>query len=224
MVARRSTTADRIAEAARRRFNARGYAITTLTEIAAEVGISQGNLTYHYPTKRDLVTRIQEQVAERIAEWRTEHRRGEVEDDYIRRLLFAIELMSTYRFLLRDDAQIEPGPDHQKPHRVLVDDFSALRRLLGRVERAELFRRDIEIEVDVLSRSLWILTRYWVDHVSEMELRDELDPDDRRRGVDHHLAALLPNLTAAGRRRFEAAVERAAPATGATVAVPHATP
>ncbi|MEM9566148.1 MAG: TetR/AcrR family transcriptional regulator [Actinomycetota bacterium] len=222
-MARRSTTADRIAEAARRRFNARGYAVTTLTEIAAEVGISQGNLTYHYPTKRDLVTRIQQQVAEQIAERRVAHHAGEVEDDYVRHLSLTIGLMATYRFLLRDDAQIEPGLDHQRPHGVLVDGFAALRRLLDRVERADLVRRDIEVDLEVLSRALWMLTRYWVDHVSEMELLDELDADDQLRGVANHLAALLPNLTAAGRRRFEAALDRATP-TAAVVGAPDDTP
>ncbi|MEM7023448.1 MAG: helix-turn-helix domain-containing protein [Pseudomonadota bacterium] len=52
---RRSPTAERIVEAARRRFNQRGYSATSLHEIAASIGISQGNLTYHFPSKRDLV-------------------------------------------------------------------------------------------------------------------------------------------------------------------------
>ena len=204
---RQPTTAERILEAARRRFNEKGYASTTLTEIAASVGISQGNLTYHFPTKRDLVTRLQEEVAERIAERRVGDRPGKVEDDYVEHLSLAMELTARYLFLLRDDAQIEPGPDHQSPHRVLVDDYAALRGLLQRIDRAGLFRKDMEVELDVLGRSLWVLSRYWMDYLSEMELCRDIGWEDQLRGIEHHLALLLPNLVAAGRRRFTRALE-----------------
>ncbi len=204
---RQPTTAERILEAARRRFNEKGYASTTLTEIAASVGISQGNLTYHFPTKRDLVTRLQEEVAERIAERRVGDRPGEVEDDYVEHLSLAMELTARYLFLLRDDAQIEPGPDHQSPHRVLVDDYAALRGLLERIDRAGLFRKDMEVDLDVLGRSLWVLSRYWMDYLSEMELRRDIGWEDQLRGIEHHLALLLPNLVAAGRHRFTRALK-----------------
>lgn len=204
----RPTTADRIVEAARQHFNEKGYAATTLAEIAASLGISQGNLTYHFPTKRDLVTRIQERVAHQIEEHRAAHHPGAVEDDYVDHLMFAMQLTATYRFLLRDDAQIEPGPDHQSPHRVLVDDYAELGDLVRRVQRADLFRRDVDVDVDTLTRSLWILSRYWMDHLNEMELRREVSPEDQRRGIAHHFAVLRPNLTAGGRRRFDAALER----------------
>lgn len=205
----RSSTADQIVEAALSRFNDKGYAATTLAEIAASVGISQGNLTYHFPTKRDLVTRLQERVAERIADRRARHRSGEVEDDYVDRLRFFMELTATYRFLLRDDAQIEPGPDHQTPHQVLVDDFAALRGFLDRIDASGMFRNDLDVDLGVLSRSLWVLNRYWMDHLSEMELRREISREDQWRGIEHHFAVLLPNLTAAARRRFRAALGRA---------------
>ena len=51
---KRSATASRILEASRKLFNAKGYTATSVTEIAASLGISQGNLTYHFPTKQAL--------------------------------------------------------------------------------------------------------------------------------------------------------------------------
>lgn len=207
---RGSTTADLIVEAARRRFNERGYAATTLTEIASIVGISQGNLTYHFPTKRDLVTRMQEHVAEAVGRHRASPAPGDLEDDYVRHVLFTMEITAAYRYLLRDDAQIEPGPDHQTPHAVLVNGRAALRALLERVHDSGMFRNDIPADIETLTTCLWILDRYWVDHLSEMELRSEIDRHDQRRGVEHHLALLLPNLNAPARRRFEAALARSA--------------
>ena len=203
-----SPTATAIVDAARRRFNERGYAASTLTEIASDVGISQGNLTYHFPTKRDLVTRMQEGVAELIAEHRARRSGNAVEDQYLARLGLVLELFSTYRFLMRDDAQIEPGPDHQTPHKVLVDDFAALRDLVEALDDEGLVRRDIDVDRAMLTRSLYVLGRHWMDHLAEMELVEELTPDRMADAVEHHLAVLRPNLTAAGRSRVDAARNR----------------
>lgn len=201
-MAKRSRTAEMITEAARLHFNQKGYAATTVTEIAASIGISQGNLTYHFPTKRDLVTRMQEMVAERILNHRAEESTGAIEDDFVAHLSFATELTATYLFLLRDDAQIEPGPDHQTPHRVLVNHYEAQRQLLERVAADELFRTDLDIDLDELARSLWLVSRYWVEYLLEMELRADINPADQRRGLEQYFAVLIPHLNAAGRRRF----------------------
>ncbi|MEM9624528.1 MAG: helix-turn-helix domain-containing protein [Pseudomonadota bacterium] len=66
------TTAERILEASRLLFNEKGYAATRLTEIAEAVGISQGNLTYHFPTKRELANRLQEQARSHMRARRTQ--------------------------------------------------------------------------------------------------------------------------------------------------------
>ncbi|MEM9460642.1 MAG: TetR/AcrR family transcriptional regulator [Myxococcota bacterium] len=203
-------TADRIAQAALRLFNRKGYASTTLTEIAADVGISQGNLTYHFRTKLDLALHLSETV--RVA---TETRRaafvpGEIEDDYIHSVRTSMELSWHYRFLLRDRGIFEDADAVVPPSAIMVASFEERRRLIGRIDEEGLFRGDIELDLDVLSRSLWILSRHWMDHLREMEQRDEIEWGDVERGIEHHFAVLLPTLTAAGRRRFTAAFERLA--------------
>lgn len=48
-------TRAHILECARRLFNAHGYSQVSMRAIAQEVGISPGNLTYHFPQKADIV-------------------------------------------------------------------------------------------------------------------------------------------------------------------------
>ena len=84
------STAERIADTALRMFNRDGYASTTLTAIAAEVGISQGNLTYHFPTKLDLANHLSERVRLHGERRRSELTPGEIEDDYLESLHNAI--------------------------------------------------------------------------------------------------------------------------------------
>ena len=90
----RVTTRERILEAARRLFNQKGYAATTVAEIAASIGISQGNLTYHFPTKRDLVTELQRRHLQSVRDQRARHRNGPVADEYVELLLFAMNSLS----------------------------------------------------------------------------------------------------------------------------------
>ena len=54
-------TRRRILDAALELFNRNGYAATSQAEIAAAAGIRQGNLTYHFPTKLDLVAALRDE-------------------------------------------------------------------------------------------------------------------------------------------------------------------
>jgi hypothetical protein len=62
----------------------------------------------------------------------------------------------------------------------------------------------------VLARSLWIVSRYWMDHLREMEGLDQVTWADQERGFQHHFGVLLPYLTASARRDLESAVVRVA--------------
>lgn len=54
-------TRDTILETARSLFNAQGYGHVTLRGVAGALGISVGNLTYHFPKKEDLLRALMEQ-------------------------------------------------------------------------------------------------------------------------------------------------------------------
>ena len=53
-------TRDRILETARDLFNARRFGNVTTAELAAECGIAEGNLWYHFKNKRALLEAITE--------------------------------------------------------------------------------------------------------------------------------------------------------------------
>jgi len=87
----RSSTAIRILEACRKLFNTKGYAGTSVTEIAASLGMSQGNLTYHFKTKRDLAMQLEADVLQEMKVRRTNLHSGPLEEDYVEHLLFGME-------------------------------------------------------------------------------------------------------------------------------------
>lgn len=204
-----ATTRGRILDAGRLIFNQRGYAATTQAEIAAAVGISQGNLTYHFPSKRDLVAHLEDAARERIRARRASLRTGSIADDCVEHLLFAMSLTRDFRFLLRDRAQFADDRGVLEPDPEMAADFEELRELLRRIEKDGLFRRDLQVDLGVLARSLWIVSRYWLDYLCESESIARVTWGDMERGIQHHFAVLLPYLTASTRREFEAALLRA---------------
>ena len=129
----RAATADRILDASRRLFNDKGYAATSLAEIAAEVGISQGNLTYHFPTKLDLALHLSETVRTRTEQRRASRNPGDVADDYVESLRFAMEMSGHYRFLMRDRGIFEPVDAVVPPSPILVAALQERRDLIGRI-------------------------------------------------------------------------------------------
>ncbi|MCR9239920.1 MAG: TetR/AcrR family transcriptional regulator [Rhodobiaceae bacterium] len=202
----RSTTADRILEAARRIFNEKGYASTSLTEIALAVGISQGNLTYHFPTKKDLVTRLEEQLRLRAKTRRANLTSGTIQDDYVEHLLFGMEITWDNRFLLRDRVLYTDVSFANQPNSETVADFQELESLLKRIKKEGLFRRDLALDLHVLTRSLWIVSRYWMDYLRDSEGLEQITWSDQERGIQHHYAVLLPCLIASAKRDFETAL------------------
>ncbi len=203
------TTADRIAAAALQRFNRTGYGSTKLAQIAGDVGISQGNLTYHFPTKLDLALHLSETVRVMTTERAAQRVNGDIAEDYVDHLLFAMKLTWTYRFLMRDPGIFHDADEVVPPSPILVADFDELHELISRIDHEGLFRSDVDIDLQVVTRSLWILSRHWMDYLREMEQRDHIDWPDVAQGIEHHFALLLPMMTAAGKRRFTQALDQA---------------
>ncbi len=204
----RRATRDRILDASRHCFNNKSYAATTLAEIAADVGIAQGNLSYHFRTKRDLVIALEAQAREGVRAHRANYRRGAVADDYVEGLLFSMNHAWENRFLLRDYAQFTDDPNVLRLDPDMAADLEELHEFLRRMKKEDLLRRDLRVELRVLARSLWIVSRYWMDHLRESEGLDRVTWADQERGVQHHFAVLLPYLTASARREFESSLLR----------------
>ena len=95
-------TAERILDTTLELFNRFGEPNVSTTLISAELGISPGNLYYHYPAKEELITRLFDRYDAALTELlRAADGVGDVEDAwFFFHTLF--ELIWDYRFLYRD--------------------------------------------------------------------------------------------------------------------------
>ena len=205
---KRSATADRILDASRTLFNAKGYAATSVTEIAASLGISQGNLTYHFPTKRDLALALEDEILAIMREHRANAVRGSLAEDYLDHVTFGMELTWRFRFLMRDRIHYSDSPIGHRPDSELNADFRGLVALLRRIREEDLFLQGQDEDLDSLGRALWIVSRFWIDYLRELEGLTDISRADQQRGIRQHLSILLPRLKASARRDFETALER----------------
>lgn len=171
--------------------------------------MSQGNLTYHFPTKRDLAMALENDALQLMKTRRAGLSPGPLADDYIAHLLFGMELTWRYRFLMRDRMHYAGEPIGRRPDSELMADYDELSILLKRISDEGMFANDNDENIAELTRSLWIISRYWIDHLRELEGVEQVSWADQQRGIAHHLAILLPLLKAPARKAFQAALKNA---------------
>lgn len=208
-MSKRATTSDRILENARKMFNLGGYASTTLAEIASSVRISQGNLTYHFPNKRDLAIKLEQKAQETMKIRWASKVEGPIAEDYMDHLVFAKRLTWNYRFLLRDYALFSDDPNWLENNPYMLSDFEELRHLLKRISDEGLFLDLPDFDFEVLARSLWINSRYWMDHLRELQGRELLGWADFERGLHHHFDLLGFFLSPGAKECFTSAKDTA---------------
>jgi AcrR family transcriptional regulator len=101
-----SSTRDRILDASLRLFNEDGTAAVSTHRIAAELGISPGNLHYHFKTKQLIVTWLFRRFEERLGPCIDAAASVHALDDLWLSLHLAFETISEYRFIYRDIAYL----------------------------------------------------------------------------------------------------------------------
>ncbi len=202
----RLTTRERILEVSRELFNEKGFAATAVSEIAARAGIATGNLTYHFATKRELAAELERRARRQWREAHTRLQTGEIASDYVELVRSGMNRSWENRFLLRDRAQFREGTPARVPDRDMGADLEILKGCLERMSKEGMLRRDLPVDPSVLARSLFVISRYWMDHLRETDGLDRVSWADQERGLRHHFAALFPCLTAAARKEFESAL------------------
>jgi hypothetical protein len=151
---------------------------------------------------------LEKRVRQRVRAKRANYLHGMVADDYVELLLFAMNHPWENRFLLRDHAQFTNDPNALRLGPDMAADLEVLHELLRRMNKEGMFRRDLRVDLRVLARSLWIVSRFWMDHLRELEGLEQVTWADQERGLRHHFALLLPCLTASARRDLESAALR----------------
>ena len=95
-------TPKKILESARVLFNTKGVSNVRLQDIAKNTGISPGNLSYHYGTKKDLMSAVLEMLQEATKEMRATNMNFLESEDYLGVIKNYLRFQIGHRFFYRD--------------------------------------------------------------------------------------------------------------------------
>lgn len=194
MASRAERTRERILEASLRLFNERGERNVATSDIAHELGISPGNLHYHFRHKNDLVVRLFGQFRAGVepALAAPGGRKLHAEDLWLfLHLLF--EQVRDYRFLFRDlDDLLARDRRLKRDFSKLLDGIAgAAARLMRGLAAAGALRAG-EREIEALAEGTAMTVAYWMSY---QDIRGQaLRGDAIGRGVYQAMAALAPYL------------------------------
>ncbi|MBK6902440.1 MAG: TetR family transcriptional regulator [Saprospirales bacterium] len=198
------STKDRILEAALRQFNELGTDQTTLRSLAEELGISHGNLCYHFKNTDALIEALYDCLIAEIEEQviQSQHPDNELEE-MVQQAETTFRLLYKYRFLLLDLVRITRRIEsiRQKFRAVMQ-----LRRLQFHVTFGHLVRRGLMREEwvpglhDRLITNLLVLGDNWIPN-AEIHF-DEKGESVIRYYFEAFKAGLMPYLTEQGMEAF----------------------
>ena len=199
-------TRQRILDATLALYNERGEPQVSTSLIATELGISAGNLHYHFRRKDQLSAALLERFAAEFestlppAGWRADH----VEDAWLL-LHVLLETLWRYRFLFRDLSGIIERDRRAGQRLASVFDraVEASRGIcLGLVERGLMIATGAEI--DALAENIAVVSLYWLSFESARHPRRDPAATGMARGAYQVLMLVAPFLQAESRFQLEA--------------------
>ncbi|PTU72996.1 TetR/AcrR family transcriptional regulator [Pseudomonas mangrovi] len=220
-------TRDRIVQASLELFNQQGERSVTTNHIAAHLGISPGNLYYHFRNKQMIIAELFAAYASQVEELlRLPEGRGLTVEDKTHYLEALLSLMWQFRFLHRDlEHLLDADLQMASAYRGFAGRCLARARSIyaGFVE-AGILRMDAA-QTEALTLNSWIIMTSWVRFLCSMrEDASDLSPDMLRRGIYQVLALESGHLAPAYRdevqalyRRLHVALEQVIPPVGDAV-------
>ena len=206
-------TRDRIIEASLQLFNEQGERAITTNHIAAHLGMSPGNLYYHFRNKQQIIAELFERyAAEAEQNLALPQGRALDLDDKAHYLESMGATMWRYRFMLRDLEHLLAS-DTELAARYRAFSRNALQAIeaifQGTIDAGILDARHASAEV--LALNSWLLMTSWVNFLCTTMLndaQDDLTPQMLRRGVYQVLAQERGLLSEAARPAVEAMLEQ----------------
>ena len=202
-------TRDRIAETARVLFNEQGYGAVSTAALAAACHIAEGNLWYHYKTKRALLDAIGERFAAAIEARLALRPAGDPAGDYAALVTAMMAEFRDFRFLYRDQqsygehAEVvrQNAPDWTRRTFDQLELYLAALVDAGELDWPRERLRDLAVNAT-------IILRYGLEHYHEMGEATGSGTGSVQRTLRRHLTLFEHRLAPAAAQHLYAAIER----------------
>ncbi|HSN01211.1 MAG TPA: TetR/AcrR family transcriptional regulator [Rudaea sp.] len=194
-------TRERILDASLAMFNVQGEPNVTTNHIADELGISPGNLYYHYRNKDDIVERLFARYEARMddALVAPEGRLPNLEDVWLQ-LHLVFECMWEYRFLYRDlvDILARNRKLRQRFARILNRAATSAETVLKGLAEAEILRATPD-EIHATAENVLLVATFWLNYHAVRGVNPEPMQNDLSQGIYQVMLLIAPFLRDAER-------------------------
>lgn len=199
----RPNTYNRIIDASLKLFNEEGERNVTTNHIASYLGISPGNLYYHFRNKDEIIMQLFKRYSEELLRYLLQAAPPQT-TEAIKNYMFGVyDVMWQYRFLFSDlnamlSRSAELLGEHNKFTRVQVSPMllNMLQHLtdIGLIQTDETARKDMAVNI-------WLITKYWCDYDSAL-YAPSLTEASKYRGTYQTLSLLRPYVSIDFREEF----------------------
>ncbi|GEM_PF-704773 len=178
------STKDKILLAAVDLFNAKGFVNVTLRDIAADSGISPGNLAYHFRNKDVVLLEIYERMALELAERVSSIRRIPSFENIDYEITPFLEFQHKYRFFYLDALEVcRAYPEIALRHREQgLQQIAAIRAVIQySVERGNMLTERVTGTYDRLAHTVWMLYSFWLSQAFILRGPENEQPEESKR-------------------------------------------
>jgi len=197
------STADRIIEASVKLFNADGVSQVSLRGIADEIGISHGNLAYHFSNKGEILDELYKRMEQEMDD--AVYPAGDLTLHHYHRMAKRIsEFHDRYRFFYLDMLEITRHYPRviRRYRRTVALRFEQYDRLMADLIRKGLVKREPEPGFYRSQfRSIWVMSTFWLQHKAVLGKNHPVL--DAGSDVRHVWEIMLQHLTPKGLREFK---------------------
>lgn len=191
-------TRDRILNASLRLFNERGERNVSTNHIAAELGMSPGNLYYHFRNKQALVAELFNAYSLQVTEFLAlPQGRSLTFADKVQYFESIFESMWEYRFFYRDLGHVI---NESETLRQAYRQFSS--RTVANGKKILLEMRDVGLlaasneDVDALMLNIWVIVTSWPSVLQTLKPEDDqqsqVSREQLRRGIYQIVCLIEP--------------------------------
>ncbi|MDP6499703.1 MAG: TetR/AcrR family transcriptional regulator [Candidatus Marinimicrobia bacterium] len=198
-------TKDKIIATAIDLFNIHGTKVISTNHIAKEMGISPGNLYYHFRSKNDIIRSISDNFSNELGS--VFKIQLDTISDFSSNLtsLFNrfFKIQQSYQFLFLEGVHLT------KQDHILLDNYTKLRslikkgyhELLSNLVKIKIMKRQSLNIIDDLLDAQWIIMWYWINHT--ILDRNTYDDFQIKKGIKLSFSIIKPQLTSIGKVAFD---------------------
>ena len=198
-------TKDKIIATAIKLFNQHGTKAISTNHIAKEMGISPGNLYYHFRSKNDIIRSISDNFRNELGS--ILEIQLDTISDFSHNLtnLFNrfFRIQHSYQFLFLEGVQLA------KQDHMLMANYTKLRTLIKRgyhellsnLVKIKIMKKQSINIIDDLLDAQWIIMWYWINHT--ILDRKKYDDFQIKKGIKLSFSIIKPQLTSIGKIAFD---------------------